>query len=244
MNEYMGPYGMSGGPMPHEINPEDEEWPDDYSPKEGRYSTKWPEDWSKEKIAEEAEDTVKHYVDDWGWELHKYARLNKEERMLKVLRYEIHLEAFDGLGNCKEVLNWQDPDFGQCALWWLAMHGDASLVQKLIDLGSNVNLADRDGWTPLSVAAFYGHADVVKKLLAAGADPAKEVDDGDNAYDKAIAWDHPECAALLKGTRLAAPSPKTPPALPVDHRALAPSRPAAKRVCSLGVCPLLCAGLA
>lgn len=187
---------------------EEEEWPDDYSPPDGRYSTKWPADWSKDKIAEEARVAVEHYVEDWGWELHKYARLNKPDRVRKVLRYEIHLEAFDGSGKQKEVLNWQDEDFGQCALWWLAMHGRQNLVQLLIDTGCDVNLSDKDGWTPLSVAAFYGHAEVIKALLAAGADPSKEVDDGDTAYDKAVAWDHPECAVLLKGAQ--GPSAQVP----------------------------------
>ena len=193
-------YGMAGGPPPELDDAEEEgEWNDDYTPSEGRYGTKWPEDWSKEKIAEEAADCVKHYVEDWGWELHKYARLKKEDRVRKVLRYEIHLEACDGYGKQKQVLNWQDEDFGQCALWWLAMHGLQDLVQLLIDAGCDVNIADKDGWTPLSVAAFYGHAEVIKALLAAGADASREVDDGDTAYDKAVAWDHPDCAALLKG---------------------------------------------
>jgi len=189
------PYGQPELPDP-EVDPQ---WPDDYTPPEGRYGTKWPEDWSKEKIAEEASECVKHYVDDWGWELHKYARLNNDVRVRKVLRYEIHLEAFDGVGNCKEVLNWQDHQFGQCGLWWLCMHGNVELVKLLISKGADVNLCDRDGWSPLSVAAFYGHAEVIKELLAAGADPSKEVEDGDTAYDKAVAWDHPDCAALLKG---------------------------------------------
>jgi hypothetical protein len=30
------------------------DWPDDYTPPEGRYGSKWPEDWGKEKIVEEA----------------------------------------------------------------------------------------------------------------------------------------------------------------------------------------------
>ena len=181
---------------------EDEDWPDDYTPVKGRYSSKWPEDWDKETIAKEAEESVKHYVDDWGWELHKYARLNNTARVRKVLRYEIHLEQYDGYGKAKEVLNWQDEDFGQCALWWLAMHGTLGTLTKLIDAGADVNLSDKDGWTPLSVAAFYGHVDVVKALLASGADPSKQVEDGDTAYDKAVAWDHPDCAALLKGALL------------------------------------------
>jgi len=175
------------------------DWPDDYTLPEGRYGTKWPEDWDKAKITEEAERIVKHYVDDWGWELHKYARINDPKRVRKVLRYEIHLEQFDGYGKCKEVLNWQDDEFGQCALFWLAMHGRPKLCKFLIDAGADVNLADKDGWTPLSVAAFYGHAEVIPVLLAAGADPSKEVEDGDTAYDKAVAWDRFEAAALLKG---------------------------------------------
>ncbi len=182
-------------------NKDDGDWPNDYTPPEGRYSSKWPEDWTKEQIAEEAESTVKNYVDDWGWELHKYARLNNPKRVRKVLLYELHLEAFDGYGKCKEVLNWQDESFGQCALWWVAMHGRVGLAKFLINAGADVNLSDKDGWTPLSVAAFYGHAEIIKILLASGADPSKEVEDGDTAYDKAVAWDHPECAALLKGAR-------------------------------------------
>ena len=142
-------------------------------------------------------------MDDWGWELHKYSRLNNPKRVRKVLRYEVHLEAFDGYGKQKEVLNWQDEDYGQCALWWMAMHGRLSLIKLLIGMGANVNLADKDGWTPLSVAAFYGHANIIPTLLASGADPSLKVEDGDTAYDKAVAWDHPECAALLKGARLA-----------------------------------------
>ena len=184
---------------PKTVGGEDEDWPDDYTPPEGRHGTKWPEDWSKEQIKEEAERCVGHYVEDWGWELHKYARVNNEFRVKKTLRYEIHLEAFDGLGNQKEVLNWQDPTFGQTALWWTALHGNKTLTQLLLKTGADVNQADRDGWVPLSVAAFYGHEEIVKILLAAGADPSKEVEDGDTAYDKAVAWNHPECAALLKG---------------------------------------------
>jgi len=192
------PMGPLGGPSQYDSGDKCD-WPDDYTPDGGRYSTKWPADWSKEKIKEEAEDTVKHYVDDWGWEMHKYARLNNEKRVKKVLKYEIHLEQFDGVANCKEVVNWQDPDWGQSALWWAALHGNFELVTLFIEKGTDVNLADNDGWVALSVAAFYGHTEVVKALLAAGADPSKEVEDGDTAYDKAVAWDHPECAALLKG---------------------------------------------
>ena len=194
------PASMMVNPVPPKRAADDgEDWPDDYTPAEGRHSTKWPEDWSREQIEEEAKVCVEQYVDDWGWELHKHARLNNEFRLKKTLRYEIHLEAFDGYGRCAQVLNWQDPDFGQTALWWTALHGNLDMAEVLIRAGADVDLADKDGWVPLSVAAFYGHVDVVKALLSAGADPSKEVEDGDTAYEKAVAWDHPECAVLLKG---------------------------------------------
>ena len=181
-----------------ELNAEDEGITDNYTPADGRYSTQWPEDWNKEKIAEEARMCVQRYIEDWGWELHKYSRLNEPEHVRKVLRYEIHLETFDGFGKQKEVLDWRDEDSGQCAVWWLAMHGACDIVQLLIDCGCEVNLADNHGWTPLAVAAFHGHAKVVSALLSAGADPSKQVGDGGNAYDKAVASEHYDCAALLK----------------------------------------------
>jgi hypothetical protein len=172
---------------------------DDYTPAGSRYSTAWPSDWSEHRVASEASACVCRYVDDWGWELNKYARLNKNARVCQVLRYEIHIEAFDGYGKQPEVLNWQDPDFGQSALWWLAMHGNVDLVRMLLDAGCDANLSDKDGWSPLSVAAFYGHASVVQLLLERGADASIEVEDGDTAYDKAVIWDHPECMVLLRG---------------------------------------------
>ena len=66
-------------------------------------------------------------MDDWGWELHKYARLNNVVRVRKTLRYEIHLGSLTHR-QVKEVLNWQDEDFGQCALV-AAMHGNLLLVK-------------------------------------------------------------------------------------------------------------------
>lgn len=48
-------------------------------------------------------------------------------------------------------------------------HSDAA-VKLLIDAGANVNIADRNGQTPLHIAASRGRADAVRALIAAGAD--------------------------------------------------------------------------
>lgn len=44
-----------------------------------------------------------------------------------------------------------------------------AMVRALLDAGANVNQADKDGWTPLSVAAEKGHDGVVEMLRDAGA---------------------------------------------------------------------------
>jgi ankyrin repeat protein len=51
--------------------------------------------------------------------------------------------------------------------------GDARAVEQLIMQGAEPNYASfDDGLTPLIAAAQYGHIEVVKLLIAAGADPS------------------------------------------------------------------------
>jgi ankyrin repeat protein len=51
--------------------------------------------------------------------------------------------------------------------------GQASVVEKYLDEGPAdlVNTRARDGFTPVSLAAFFGHTDLAKLLLSRGADP-------------------------------------------------------------------------
>ena len=172
--------------------------PDDRSPTDGRYSSDWPDTYNAAMIAEEAKACVHGFLDDWGWELHRYARLNLADRALKVLRHEIHVEDCNGYGKQEQVLNWKDSEFGQTPLWWTAVHGNHELASRLIDAKADINVSDIEGWSPLVVAAFYGHTEVVRQLVAAGVDRTLTVVDGETAYDKALAWDRGECAALLR----------------------------------------------
>ena len=49
------------------------------------------------------------------------------------------------------------------------MNGDVAIVEMLLAAGASVDHAN-NGDTPLYVAAFRGHLDVVRALLNAGAD--------------------------------------------------------------------------
>lgn len=41
-------------------------------------------------------------------------------------------------------------------------------VEKLLEAGGNVNQRSQDGMTPLGIAAFWGYAEIVERLLQYG----------------------------------------------------------------------------
>lgn len=56
-------------------------------------------------------------------------------------------------------------------VWEAAAYGDAARVWALTDTApALVRALSHDGWTPLHLGAFFGHADVARRLLSNGAD--------------------------------------------------------------------------
>jgi len=49
-----------------------------------------------------------------------------------------------------------------------AGHGDIRTVELYIENGSNINLFDIDGWTPVYCATLNGHLEIVKLLIEYG----------------------------------------------------------------------------
>jgi len=172
---------------------DDADWDDDYSPT--------PEDLADTTkalpSAEECEHICREFEFDWGWELHKFARLNRPVRVRKVLRYTITLGESKASGLDDGCLNWQEEPFGHTALWWTACHGNWELTKELLDVGCDPNIADADGYTPIIVAA-QGYDECVQIFLAYGADANHKMCDGDTALDKAEAFDRDDCVAVLK----------------------------------------------
>jgi ankyrin repeat protein len=72
-------------------------------------------------------------------------------------------------------------------------------VDILIEAGASVNYATvKGGGTALHMVSQYGHIDVVRSLLAAGADPRLAVHNGFTALDAAKHKKHTQIVALLE----------------------------------------------
>ena len=73
--------------------------------------------------------------------------------------------------------------------------GDTERALDLIEQGVNINCKDRSGYTPLMEAAGEGQTDMVRALLACGADKSLANHRGSTASELAA---DPEIKAMLR----------------------------------------------
>uniref|UniRef100_A0A7S0LZ38 Uncharacterized protein n=1 Tax=Cryptomonas curvata TaxID=233186 RepID=A0A7S0LZ38_9CRYP len=83
------------------------------------------------------------------------------------------------------------------ALHIAAINGHAALCRQMVELGADVHMANRYGYTALHLASQLGHIDAVRALLEVGADPAAEDGLGDTPVDRARLAGCDAVAALL-----------------------------------------------
>jgi len=80
-----------------------------------------------------------------------------------------------------------------------ATQGHVTYVRELIERGTNVNVQDNNGVSPLMLAAYNGHATTVELLLTCGADLKIQTGYGLTALKAAKMRDHTAVIKLLNG---------------------------------------------
>jgi hypothetical protein len=107
--------------------------------------------------------------------------LNRTGKVLYTLVFVLAIPALTAWTVWLPRLRFSDEDE---RLFRAARHGDRAGVERALAAGAHVNAASPvDRKTALFRAAVFGHADLVRLLLADGANPAARGADGQSALD-------------------------------------------------------------
>jgi ankyrin repeat protein len=101
----------------------------------------------------------------------------------------------------KEIVNLLVSRGAAMTLFEASAAGELERVERLLEDRASINACSGDGWTPLHLAAFFGHARVVELLLAHHADVTARSHNanGNTPLHAALAGNHKMVAGLLIG---------------------------------------------
>ena len=104
----------------------------------------------------------------------------------------------------KEIVNLLVARGAPLDLFEASAAGEIERVERLLggDAAAAINAFSADGWTPLHLAAFFGHTKIAEALLAHGADVAARSrnGNGNTPLHAALAGNHKFVAGLLLGS--------------------------------------------
>ena len=88
---------------------------------------------------------------------------------------------------------------GMSAILYAAIHGQLDVFIELVEMGGDLLAKSRDGSTPLHLAAYYGHDELVQYILkrASSVDPNLRDNDGSTPLHNAAYKGQYACASVL-----------------------------------------------
>jgi uncharacterized protein len=100
----------------------------------------------------------------------------------------------------KEIVNLLVARGAALSLFEACAAGEIERVERTLD-ASTINTFSADGWTPLHLAAFFGHPKITEMLLAQGADVTARSrnPNGNTPLHAALAGNHKLVVGLLIG---------------------------------------------
>ncbi len=80
--------------------------------------------------------------------------------------------------NCNSTHNKKEPFNAYYEFWEAIKSGETEKVRSFIEQGADVNIQNKQGWTPLHIVVKYDLIGTLELLIAKGADVNKKNDDG------------------------------------------------------------------
>ena len=120
---------------------------------------------------------VKPENDPWGTVDTKFERIHSLARQRDIEGVRCELAS----GVDVDILNERalNGDGGNTALWFAAQGSapeSVPLARLLVESGANINRVCEHGYTPMHMAALWGHLQLVRFFVDSGADPFPESD--------------------------------------------------------------------
>jgi ankyrin repeat protein len=103
-----------------------------------------------------------------------------------------------------------EADYGATAIFNAILKRRAPMVLSFLNTGTDVNVRDGRGMTPLMAAAAIGDVDIIRLLLSKRADRTLTSNDGETAYEIARRGGFGEAAELIGSARGARPVHRNP----------------------------------
>ena len=134
-----------------------------------QYLVKWQDEYEDtwENADDISEDLLRNYEDKW-W------------RAVKTSAYDVIVTML--IGGRDALVSGVDDD-RRSALHYACGTGNVKCVKLLLVNGAEVDLRDKEGYTPLHIASGYMHTEVVNALIESGADPEIKDEQGRSALE-------------------------------------------------------------